>query len=383
MASIESYETASGRRYRVRYRDPERKSREKNGFTRKKDAEDYLAQVAVSTLRGEYVDPRAAKSTIRELGVDWLANQMHLKPSTYTGLESSWRVHVEPMWGDRRLGEIRHSEVRTWVTKLTAGDGKPRSASTVIRAYGVLAGILDVAVLDRRIATNPARGVKLPRKQKKRRAYLTADQVELLALKAGDHATLVYTLAYTGLRWGEATAIRVSALDTLRRRILVRENAVSIGSKIIVGTPKTHENRSVPYPKFLSEPLARSCETKGREDLVFGKGFAHMKIPKSGQGWFWSAVQKCRRVDSTFPEITPHDLRHTAASLAISAGANPKAVQRMLGHASAAMTLDTYADLFEDDLDDVSDRMDAARTASLAQPSTLGTAVNEGSGLIP
>ena len=70
MASIESYETASGRRYRVRYRDPERKSREKNGFTRKKDAEDYLAQVAVSTLRGEYVDPRAAKSTIRELGVD-------------------------------------------------------------------------------------------------------------------------------------------------------------------------------------------------------------------------------------------------------------------------------------------------------------------------
>ena len=63
--------------------------------------------------------------------------------------------------------------------------------------------------------------------------------------------------------------------------------------------------------------------------------------------------------------ITPHDLRHTAASLAISAGANVKAVQRMLGHASAAMTLDTYADLFEDDLNDVSDRMDAARTQTV------------------
>ena len=60
--------------------------------------------------------------------------------------------------------------------------------------------------------------------------------------------------------------------------------------------------------------------------------------------------------------MTPHDLRHTAASLAISSGANPKAVQRMLGHASAAMTLDTYADLFEDDLDAVSDRMDQVRT---------------------
>ena len=64
---------------------------------------------------------------------------------------------------------------------------------------------------------------------------------------------------------------------------------------------------------------------------------------------------------SSFPELTPHDLRHTAASIAISAGANPKAVQRMLGHASAAMTLDTYADLFEDDLDAVSDRMNQAR----------------------
>lgn len=58
------------------------------------------------------------------------------------------------------------------------------------------------------------------------------------------------------------------------------------------------------------------------------------------------------------PRITPHDLRHTAASLAISAGANVKAVQRMLGHASAVMTLDTYADLFEDDLGSVAEVLD-------------------------
>lgn len=65
------------------------------------------------------------------------------------------------------------------------------------------------------------------------------------------------------------------------------------------------------------------------------------------------------------PELTLHDLRHTAASLAISAGGNPKAVQRMLGHASAAMTLDTYADLFDDDLDAVSERLDAARAQAV------------------
>ena len=58
---------------------------------------------------------------------------------------------------------------------------------------------------------------------------------------------------------------------------------------------------------------------------------------------------------SRSPGVTAHDLRHTAASLAIAAGANPKVVQRMLGHASAAMTLDVYADLFECDLDAVAE----------------------------
>ena len=67
------------------------------------------------------------------------------------------------------------------------------------------------------------------------------------------------------------------------------------------------------------------------------------------------AVARCQQADETFPRVTAHDLRHTAASLAISAGANPKVVQRMLGHASAAMTLDVYADLFECDLDAVAE----------------------------
>lgn len=67
--------------------------------------------------------------------------------------------------------------------------------------------------------------------------------------------------------------------------------------------------------------------------------------------------------------MTPHDLRHTAASLAVSAGANVKAVQRMLGHASAAMTLDTYADLFDDDLDAVAVGLDEARSGRIVSMS--------------
>jgi len=73
-------------------------------------------------------------------------------------------------------------------------------------------------------------------------------------------------------------------------------------------------------------------------------------------GWFAKAV-----AESGIPRATPHDLRHTAASLAVSAGANVKAVQKMLGHASAAMTLDVYADLFDDDLEAVAGALNDAR----------------------
>lgn len=361
MGSVEPYETAAGRRYRVRYRDPDRRSREKAGFTTKRAAEEYLAGVTVSAARGEYVDPRTAKVTIGELGTVWLANQTHLKPSALRPVEIAWRVHVEPVWGARRIGDVNHSDVQAWITRLTVG----RSATTVTRAFGVLAAILDVAVRDRRISTNPARGVKLPRKGRKHRAYLTGAQVRLLASCTPDHGTLVLFLAFTGLRWGEATALRISAVDTLRRRVLVQENAVKVGQQVIVGTPKTHETRSVPYPKFLSEPIAAACEGKTREQLVFGNGTTHLRTPHSVGGWFVRAVQRAQQLDPDFPTVTIHDLRHTAASLAISAGANPKAVQRMLGHASAAMTLDTYADLFEDDLDDVSARLDSAHAPAV------------------
>lgn len=113
------------------------------------------------------------------------------------------------------------------------------------------------------------------------------------------------------------------------------------------------------------DSLAR---VRGPEALAFGDGKAHLLPPNSRDGWFAAAVGRCQKADYRFPRITPHDLRHTTASLAISAGANVKAVQRMLGHASAAMTLDTYADLFEDDLDTVSLALEAARRGSTSAP---------------
>jgi integrase len=368
MGSVLPYtiKTTKKPRYRVLYRDADHLQIEKRGFATKRDAEEFLTRAESSLLSGSYVKPTDTKATIDALGAEWLSHQSHLKPSSLRPVEIAWRLHVQPVWGSRSVGHIRFSQVQAWVTELGASDGdkKGKGATTVLRAYGVLASILDVAVRDRRIPANPARGVNLPRKTGKKRVYLSHEQVQLLADNTKNYSTLVLFLAYTGLRWGEATGLRVRSLDALRQRVNITENAVNVGGKIIVGTPKSHVSRSVPYPPFLSVPLAALCEGKDRGALLFGDGTNHVNLPHSLKSWFVTAVKSSQAKDKSFERVTIHDLRHTAASLAISAGANVKAVQRMLGHASAAMTLDTYADLFEDDLDAVATALDQAKTNS-------------------
>lgn len=256
------------------------------------------------------------------------------------------------------MSDLRHSEIQQWASELS----KTKSATVVIRAVGVLAGVIDVAVRDRRLPSNPARGTNLPRKRKKERHYLSHRQVQLLAGESGSKSTLVYFLAYTGVRWGEAVGLKVRNVDLNRRRILVRSNAVNVRGKIVAGTPKSHESRSVPFPEFLADLIIEQCRGKSGDHLVFGDGTNYTPTPTQGDGWFAGARKRSVSIDSTFPaSLTLHDLRHTAASLAISAGGNVKAVQRMLGHALAAMTLDTYADLFDDDLDAVADALELAR----------------------
>jgi integrase len=134
-----------------------------------------------------------------------------------------------------------------------------------------------------------------------------------------------------------------------------------VGGAYVVGTPKSHEARSVPFPQFLAEALARLCEGKRREQMVFGDGSTFVTFPDTRTGWWVQALAASAGV----PTLTRHDLRHTAASLAVSSGANVKAVQRLLGHASAAMTLDVYADLFDDDLDGVVVALDQARSLAV------------------
>jgi predicted DNA-binding WGR domain protein len=114
MGSVHPYTTASGaKRYRISYRRPDHGQTSERGFTTKRDAELRLAELEVSKARGEYVDPASAAVTISTFGRDWLTQREGvLKPSSLRPLQSAWLKHVEPKWGSRSVGSIRHSEVQ-------------------------------------------------------------------------------------------------------------------------------------------------------------------------------------------------------------------------------------------------------------------------------
>jgi integrase len=358
----------------ARYVDDEGNERAK-AFDRKADAQMWLdSEVTARLATGTYVAPKAGLLTVEEVYTPWSAAQGHLAPGTNATRTSAWRNHVQPKWSSLSVIDVKTSAVKTWVTQMVADEiGVP----TMIHAFGVLRQVLGAAVDDHRIPRNPCDGVKLPTRKHADRGYLTHAQVAALAAAIERLPEVIRFLAYTGLRWGEMAALRVQDFDMLRRRVTISRSVTECG-KLVWGNTKTHKPRSVPFPASLANELAALMVGKGREDLVFAnlRGGV-LRGSNFRPRFFGPAVQKCQKADETFPRITPHDLRHTAASLAISAGANVKALQRMLGHAKASMTLDVYADLFDDDLDVVAGRLDTAikssRTTSPADQLRTGS----------
>ena len=377
MSSIEKRARSDRTRWYVRYRDPSGEQRNKV-FDRRIDAERYLTTIESAKLSGAYIDPARSRVTVGEWTDRWLAGQAHLKPTTRERYEGIVRRHVRPRWGTTRLADVTHADVQSWVTSLTDG----LEPATVRKVHRVLSLILTLAVKDGRLIRNPAADINLPRAPSSEQRYLTHEQVAMLAREAvgpvdpsrhrrpaeranDQYRLIVLFLAYTGVRFGEMAALRVSRVDFLRRRATIAESVTLVGAKQVWGTPKGHERRDVPLPRFLIEELARHVEGKSPDDLVFSgvRGGGALRVPVFRRAAFDRAAAAIG-----MPGLHPHELRHTAASLAIAAGADVKVVQKMLGHKSATMTLDQYGHLFDDRLDDVADRLDAAARATDVYP---------------
>ena len=357
MSSIEKRLRDGQTTWRAHYRTPAGAQRNKT-FTRKIDAERFLATVETSKITGSFADPALGRLTVAEWSTRWLEAQGHLKPSTRERYAGILREHVLPRWGRVRLADVRPSEVQRWVGDLA----QRRSPSSARKAHRVLSLVLALAVRDNRLARNPADGISLPREAPRDRRYLSHAQVRDLAAAASGQGLVITFLAYTGLRFGEVAALRVGRIDLARRRIEVAESVTSVNGRLVWGTPKGHARRWVSVPAFVANQLAEHVAGKTPADLVFQSPQGGVLRASNFRRDVFEPAARAAGLDG----LVPHGLRHTAASLAIAAGADVKVVQQMLGHKSATMTLDLYGHLFEDRLDEVAQRLDAAARADAA-----------------
>ncbi len=344
---------ARAKPWRVRYRGPDG-SEVSRTFRVKVDAERWLREQESKLDRGAWVDPSAGRVTFAEYADGWMAGRS-LKPKTRAGYASLLKSRILPIFGNVPLNRITPDQVRSWVVAMEKGG---LSASRIKQARALLQQVLGQAVGDGILGRNAALGVTTPRKRPRRQRFLTPDQVEAVAnaceSRLDGAGALVRFLAWSGLRWGEVVALTARNVDVERRRVRVRESATEVNGELVFGEPKTHEHRTVVVPRFIFDGL------KPGDGLVF-------TAPRGGPlrvGGFrkvWKpAVEECGLTD-----LVVHDLRDTAASLAIASGASIKAVQRMLGHASAAMTLDVYGGLYDDDLEELADRLEDRHAAHM------------------
>nr|WP_318623062.1 tyrosine-type recombinase/integrase [Mycolicibacterium sp. D5.8-2] len=304
-----------------------------------------------------------------EYAREWLDSKHKLKPST----RARYEVVLSTFIGEHSqipLGDISRQLVREWVLDLSAN----HAPASVHKTVGVLRQVLAMAVRENRLVTNPVDGVELPSVQAVEQRFLTLEQLHSLAEAAGDHRALVYVMGTCGLRFGEVAELRWRDLDLQKLQIRVTRSVALVDSKFVVGSPKNGKGRTVSLPAFVADLL-----TPGDADaLLFPDSTGgYMRGTNVRRRWWAEAVSAAKLFprtvrgndgrDTVLYEFKIHELRHTAASLAIQGGANIKSLQNMLGHESAALTLDRYGHLYGSDVEAVGVAINALLTRDCGQ----------------
>jgi len=281
------------------------------------------------------------------VAADWPNSRGLVKRRTRESDESNWRNYVRPRFGNWPVAAITAAEVSAWVGGLIARGLAPATAT---RALATLRSILAFAVADGRIPHNVAATVRRPTSGRVRRegqALTLAELHALTAACAGPYRDVVPVLALAGLRWGELAGLQVGDRVSVPGPGLRLSRAVLAsggGGALYVDTLKNHRARTVPLVAELVPIIDRWSAGKEPEAWLFA---APNGGPLRESNWKRSVGWRAARVAAGVPDVRVHDLRHTAASLWLAAGADPKVVQRVLGHATAAMTMDLYGHLVD------------------------------------
>jgi integrase len=357
-------ELASGR-FQARWMGPD--GHVHNGpttFPTRDAAKDWLASERSARAERRWIDRRISGQPFAEVAAGWRLRREAggYRVATWTRDVEYLDRYVLPRWGAVPLEAIDPEAIEGWYLELAAGggeDGGPLSAATVHKVGQIFANVLDSAVRFRKLLANPARGVRLPRDPNPREMQtITPAQIEDLAEAIGPRwRLLVLTGCFTGLRIGELFALRAGAVDLERRRLHVRELVVEVGGRRYVGPPKTAAGRRVvPFPRTLRAELADAVAAADHPgDLVFPNTVGDHQGLATFRSRYWRPATEA----ADLAGLRIHDMRHTAVSLWIAAGTDPKTIATWAGHRSVATVLDRYGHLFDHDDDDPTRGLDA------------------------
>lgn len=368
MAHVQKRTRAGQTRWVARYTATDGKERSRT-FDRKVDADRWVATQTADQARGEWVDPALGRLTFGEYVDQWLGDPNGWRSSTEARNVGIVRLHLLPRFGSAPLAKLTGSDVKAMIAEQLAEDYAP---ATVRKHVLVLRGVLEDAMRDGRIGRNVAADVKLPPEDSRDMRFLDPGQVYALAESFPDYyRPLILTAAYVGLRWGELAGLKVGKVDTLRRTITVDEQLIEVAGKpLAFGPPKTKAGvRSVAIPATIADMLGEHMSRPAVRDsgLVFPtKNGKPMRRSNFRRRW-------TLRVDRLFggtdlEGIVFHELRHTAAALAIAHGAHPLTIKERLGHSSITVTMDRYGHLFPAQDEALADALDGTLRGSMTGP---------------
>lgn len=213
------------------------------------------------------------------------------------------------------------------------------------------------------VGRNAVDGLILPGAERKEMTIVTPDELHRLADAAGDTwATMIFAMGYSGLRIGEADAMTWDRVDLDQGRLEVTGTVTEAQGRLRVDEPKTRAGRrAIPMPEFLRAVLA--LRVGGRTEPIWPDTRGGFVRPNNWRRRVWHSA--ATRVD--LAGMTPHQLRHTAVSYWIAAGADLKSIQVWAGHQSVTTVIDLYGHLLDTSGGVVFEQLDSlARAAAMS-----------------
>ncbi len=321
-------------RWRARYTGPDGRRRTST-FRTKADARAWLATAQADVVRQAWRAPEAGRRTLGSFAAAYLARH-DLRESTRALYASLWRHHLAETWSTVAVADVTPERVRLWHERAS----RTTRPTALAQSYRLLRSLLFVAVADNVIAANPCRlrSAGTPKPARPSRA-LSIDEVQALTHAVpARYGALVLVLAFGGLRFGEATALRRRHVSADGSTVTVEASVRYVGGRWLVGPPKTDAGiRTIVLPAFVATALATHLSTHvpdGDGTLVFATASGHFLARSNFRMTFGRAVRSCQ-----LPPVRVHELRHTGASLAAATGASTADLMHRLGHASPAAAL--------------------------------------------